>query len=187
MLDRLCFTVFLIIIAIILEVRTHQRRRVFVASSGLFVIVLYFTLFDLVKDQSTITLLVKFRPDLLIDTIQPFIAKLVSYNIFENNAFFIKLLNAIGIKEGTRLFTFITTFKPAASDSPFTGISVDSSLAFLKHVLSDYIDFKIFERYALKIKKIAYGYVMILCEGLEKVKFNLVKMVVNIKEYYFVA
>ena len=57
--------------------------------------------------------------------------KLDYVDCFEGNVFFLKLLNMIGIKEGTRLYIFITTYRPLASDSPFTGISFDSTITFL--------------------------------------------------------
>ena len=46
MIDTICFVIFLIIISIILEIKTHQRRRVIVASSSLYVFVLYYFLFE---------------------------------------------------------------------------------------------------------------------------------------------
>ena len=171
MLDTICFVIFLIVISIYLEIKTRVRRRYIVASSGLYVIVLYYFLFELFKDQSTLKLLIQIRLDIWINTIQPFIMKLLTYNPFEGNAFALRLLNMIGIKEGTRLYIFITTYRPVASDSPFTGFSFDSVITFLKNILPDYFDWKIVERYILKLKKIAFGFVVIICDELDKVKF----------------
>lgn len=187
MIDTICFVIFLIVISIILEIKTHQRRRVIVASSSLYVFVLYYFLFEIFKDQATLKLLIQIRPDLLIDTIQPIFLRILSYNPFEGNVFFLKLLNMIGIKEGTRLYILITTYRPLASDSPFTGISFDSTITFLKNILPDYFDWKIVDRYFLRLKKIAWGYVVILSEQLEKVKFTLRKIMIEVKNYYMIA
>ena len=187
MLKTVLFVVFLIVLSIILEIKTHQRRRVIVASSSLYVFVLYYFLFEVIKDQQTIKLLIQIRPDLLIDTIQPIFVRILSYNPFEGNVFFLRLLNLIGIKEGTRLYIFITTYRPLASDSPFTGISIDSTLTFLKNSLPDYFDWKVVDRYFLRLKKIAWGYVVILCDQLEKIKFMLSRTIISIKNYYMIA
>ena len=88
MLDTICFVIFLIVISIYLEIKTRVRRRYIVASSGLYVIVLYYFLFELFKDQFTLKLLVQIRLDIWINTIEPFIMKLLTYNPFESDLFY---------------------------------------------------------------------------------------------------
>lgn len=165
------FTVVIITLSLILEFRTHQKKRVIIASSGLYILVLYFVLFDLLKDQTVLELVIKFRPDLIVESFAPTIMKILTTNPFQESQFLIKLLNIIGIKEGTKLFTFITNYRPASSSSPFTGISFMSAFSFLKNVVNDFFGWTSYDDYCLNLKKIAYIIILIIYDELEKVNY----------------
>lgn len=169
------FIIIIIALALMLEIRTHQKKRVIIVSSGFFVLVLYFVLFDLFKDQQILLLLVKFRPDLIIESFAPTILKIFSTNPFQGSYFLIKILNVAGIKEGTRLFTLITSYRPSASVSPFSGISFGLVFDFLKNVVNDFFGWTSYIDYCSNIKKLAYIFVLIILDEVHKVPFVLFK------------
>lgn len=176
MIFDLVFLVIIISLSLILEIRTNQKKRVIIISSGFYVLVVYFVLFDLFKDQQILMLVVKLRPDLVIESFAPTILKILTTNPFQGSHFLIRILNIVGIKEGTRLFTFITNYRPIASDSPFTGISFSSVFAFAKNIINDFFGWTSYDDYCNNLKKIAYIFVLILLDQITKVPFVLLKV-----------
>lgn len=187
MIINFVFVLFLIALSLLLEIRTHQKKRVIIASSGIYILVLYFLLFETFKDQSVLLLVVKFRPDLIIESFAPTILKLFTSNPFQESPALIKLLNVFGIKEGTRLFTFITNYRPIASDSPFTGISFNSVFSYINNVIDDFFGWTSYGDYCAKLKKIAFIFVLIIYDDAKKISFTLQKGYIRFKEDLFIA
>lgn len=187
MIFNIVFVILLIGLSVVLEIRTHQKKRVIIASSGLYIIVLYFVLFDLFKDQSLLVLVVKFRPDLIIESFAPTILKFLSTNPFQESHLLIRLLNVVGIKEGTRLFTLITNYRPIASDSPFTGISLSSVFHFLKNVVNDFFGWTSYDDYCHNLKKIAYIFILIIFDEISKAKYIIKKNNYHFKSDVLIA
>ena len=128
MLITFIFIVFIILLSIIIEIRTQQKKRVIIASSGLYAFVLYLVIFDTFKDSSVLMWFIKIRPDLILESLAPNLLKIFTTNPFLENPLLAKLLNALGIREGTKVFNLIKNYRPIAADSPFTGISINSCL-----------------------------------------------------------
>lgn len=182
-----CFILFLIIISIILEIRTHQRKRVIIASSGLYVLTLYFVLFETFQDQFTLELLIMMRPDYLIGIIIPYIAKILTYNPFSDGSILMRLLNFLGIKEGTRLFNFIITYRPMSADSPFVGISLNSMWQVASRAIEEFFGWRSIEEYNKEIQNYAFVYILIIIIEYENRKYRLVREKNNFVTYTQVA
>jgi hypothetical protein len=163
------------ILTVLLEIRTHQKKRVIIASSGLYIVVLYFILFDLFKDHSVLVLVVKFRPDLIIQSFAPTVYNFFTSNSIHESAFFIKILNAIGIKEGTKIFSLITNYRPSSSTSVFSGISFSSVFHYIKNIVNDFFGWTSYLDYCYNIKKIAYALILIIFDEVDKAQYFIRK------------
>lgn len=181
------FVIFIIFISIFLEIRTHQKKRVIIASSGMYIIVLYFVLFDLLKDQTVLLLVVKFRPDLIIESLAPIIIKIFTTNPFQESQILIKLLNVVGIKEGTKLFELITTYRPASSTSPLAGVSLSTSFSLVKNVVNGFFGWTSYEDYCTNKRKLAYIFVLILFDEVDKANYILQKANYRFKTNLLIA
>lgn len=171
MLITFLFIVFIVFLSIIIEIRTKQKKRVIVASSGLYGFVLYLVIFDTFKDSSVLIWFIKMRPDLMIESIAPNLLKVFTTNIFLENQFLAKILNTLGIKEGTKLFNIIKNYRPIASTSPLSGISFNSILSYMSNAINDFFGWTSYADYCTTIRKIVYIFVLILCTEVEKAKF----------------
>ena len=173
------FLILIIILSVSLIISTHQKKRIIVASSGLYALVLYYALFDIFKDQTTLTLLVKIRPDLIFDSLRP-----MFYNIFSLRF----------IKANPLIFKIIS-YRPSTSTSIFGDLSLKSIykyfLDFLDSIFGDTSVEKLYKRvfvyierfliwvyfdgYLEKIREIALALVIILCNFFIKQKYILSK------------
>lgn len=169
------FVIILIIFSIFLEIRTHQKKRVIIASSGLYALVLYFVLFDLFKDNTVMVLLVKFRPDLLIQEFIPKIINFFTTSQVERHSIFMRLLDSLGIKEGSRIFNLIARYRPSASVSPFFGLSIGTMYNVFRKKINDFFGWTSLDDYYNNMRQIAYIYVLILCFEIKIVGFKIVK------------
>lgn len=187
MIYSLIFVLLIMVLTVLLEIRTHQKKRVIIASSGLYIIVLYFILFDLFKDHSVLVLLVKFRPDLIIESLLPTILKFFNSNPLQESTIVIKILNLVGIKEGTKLFSLITNYRPASGSSPFTGISFSSVFQYIKNIVNDFFGWTSYLDYCYNIKKIAYVIILIIIDEVEKAKYTIQKTHCQFKTNILIA
>lgn len=177
------FILFLIIVSVILEIRTHQRKRVIIASSSFYALALYFVLFETFKDQFTLELLIMMRPDYLIQIAIPYVARVITYNPFNDGTIFMRILNFFGIREGTRLYSFIISYRPISADSPFVGISIKSMYSVAMRAIEDFFGWTSVDEYNKEIQQIAIGYVLIIIIEYEIKRYILLKERINVVSY----
>ncbi len=187
MLITFIFIVFIILLSIIIEIRTQQKKRVIIASSGLYAFVLYLVIFDTFKDSSVLMWFIKIRPDLILESLAPNLLRIFTTNPFLENPLLAKLLNALGIREGTKVFNLIKNYRPIAADSPFTGISINSILSYMSNAINDFFGWTSYSDYCLTIRKIAYIFVLILSEEMSKLSFIILKEKYNVKFNLLIA
>lgn len=173
------FLILIIILSVWLVIMTHQKKRIIVASSGLYALVLYYALFDLFKDQTTLTLLVKLRPDLVLDSLRPALYNVFSFRFIRENPLLLKLISyrpstttsIFGDLSLKSLYKYFVEFL----DSIFENTKVQSLYKKIFRYVEELLVWSYFERYFEKIRSIALALVIIICNIFFKQKFKLDK------------
>lgn len=173
------FLILIIVLSVWLVIATHQKKRIIVASSGLYALVIYYALFDIIKDQSTLTLLVKIRPDLIFDSLRPVIYNVFSFRFIRENPLLLKIItyrpststSIFGDLSLKSLYNYFVEFL----DSIFENTSVQSFYKRIFRYVEELLFWIYFDGYLEKIRKIALALVIVMCEVFFKQKYVLNK------------
>lgn len=179
------FLILIIILAVCLVIVTHQKKRVIVVSSGLYALVIYYALFEIIKDEPTLVLLVKLRPDLIIDSLRPIFYNIFSFKFIKENPLLFKIISyrpssstsIFGNLSLKSLHNYFVEFL----DSIFENTAVQSFYKKILRYIEELLVWIYFDAYLEKIREIALALVIVICEIYYKRKYILSK--VEFKNY----